>query len=161
MKVRINVEMLPLHFVILGVFLVLFNSFELYAMGFSWFSAILLFIGIIMSTTQQQVLINTGSKKFEQFYWVLGMKLSNYSVEYSEIVDVYYVDAKYSQQYGKYNRWFISGVLYKGFIKLRDHDNIYIGKSKSIAGISRRLNKIAKKLNVEVIDRTESGKTQE
>lgn len=107
-----------------------------------------------MLTSHQGLTINTDNKKYSEYYWVLGMKLSNFSEQYEEIISLECTPANYSQQYGKYNRRFISGTMYKGYIDLKDQDKLYVGQNKSKRAMMRKLTRICTKLEVPVNDRT-------
>jgi hypothetical protein len=154
MRIKIKVEALPLHFVVLGGLLVLYSIFNILIRESLILNSVLLLVGIVLITTQQMLEINTDKKSFSEYYWLLGLKLSNYTESYSEIIYVECTTANYSQEYGKYNRRFISGTMFKGHIELKDQDNIYVGQNKSKSSLLRKLTKISTQLRVPVEDKS-------
>ena len=154
MSVKIKVEALPLHFLVLGGFLILYCIFSLITSQAVILNSVLLLLAIILLTSQQRIEINTDNKTYSEFYWVLGMKLSNYVNSYSEIISVECSAANYSQEYGKYNRRFISGIMFKGYIELKEQEKLYIGQNKNKTAMLKKLTKIASQLQVPLEDRT-------
>ena len=154
MSVKIKVEALPLHFLVLGGFLILYSIFSLITSQAVIFNSVLLLLAIILLTSQQRLEINTEEKTYSEFYWVLGMKLSNYVNTYSEIISVECSAANYSQEYGKYNRMFISGIMFKGYIELKEQEKLYIGQNKNKTAMLKKLTKIGSQLQVPFEDRT-------
>ena len=108
-----------------------------------------------MLTSPHGLTINTDQQKYSEYYWVLGMKLSNYTDQYEEITLIACTSGNYSQQYGKYNRRFISGIMYKGYIELKDQDKLYVGQNKSKQAMLKKLATISKQLKVPVEDLTD------
>ena len=131
MKIKIKVEALPLHFLVLGGFLILYTIFNLLAMQGVILNSVLLIVGVLLLSSHQRLEINTDKKEYSEFYWILGMKMSNYSEHYSEITSLQCTTGNYSQEYGKYNRRFISGTMYLGHLELKDQDLIFGGQNKS------------------------------
>ena len=156
MKIKIKVESLPLHFVLLGAAMVIFAMFDWLASQSYIFDVILFILGVLLLTSHQRLVVDMKSKKYFEFYWVLGLKMSNSENSFQEITSVFCDSGKYSQEYGKYNRWFISGTIYNGYIELKDQDNLYIGQNKNKQSLLNRLEKIGTQLNVAVEDRVDS-----
>ena len=154
MKIKITVERLPLHFIILAGFLVLYSVFHLITWQSVILNSVLFVIGVLMLTTHQALLINTDKKEYSEYYWMLGIKLNKFTERYQEITSVHFTTGNYSQQYGKYNRRFISGILYKGYIELRDQDKLYVGQNKSKRAMMKKLTTLSAKLEVAVNDQT-------
>jgi len=154
MPIKIKVEALPLHFLVLGGFLVLFTMFNFIVQGGYLLNSALLLVGLLLITSQQKLEINTTKKTYSEYYWVLGLKLNNYTESYAEIISVECSAANYSQEYGKYNRWFISGTMFRGHIELKGQDHIYVGQDKSKTGLLKKLTKISTQLRVPLEDRT-------
>ena len=154
MKIKITVEHLPLHFIILAGFLVLYSVFHLITWQSVILNSVLFVIGVLMLTTHQALLINTDKKEYSEYYWMLGIKLNKFTERYQEITSVLCTTGNYSQQYGKYNRRFISGILYKGYIELRDQDKLYVGQNKSKRAMMKKLTTLSAKLEVAVNDQT-------
>jgi hypothetical protein len=154
MKIKIKVEALPLHFLILGGFFILYAIYNLLIWQAVILNSVLLIIGILMLTSHQSLLINTENKAYSEYYWVLGIKINNYSEQYEEITSLECSESNYSQQYGKYNRRFISGTMYKGYIELKDQEKLFVGQNKSKGAMLKRLTKISGQLKVNVVDRT-------
>lgn len=144
-----------MHFLILGGFLILYTLLNLAAQQAVILNSVLLLVGILMLTTYQALIINPDKKVYIQYYWVLGIKLNNYTEEYQHVTSVVCKTSNYSQQYGKYNRWFISGIMYKGHITLENQNSIYIGQNKSKKLMLKKLAKISDQLNVPIEDTTE------
>ena len=155
MKIKIAVERLPLHFLILAGFLVLYAVFHLITWQSVILNSVLFVVGAIMLTTHQALLINTDRKEYSEYYWILGIKLNSFTERYQEITSVHCTAGNYSQQYGKYNRRFISGTIYKGHIELSNQDSLFVGQNKSKSAMIKKLTKISAKLKVPVEDRTE------
>lgn len=155
MKIKITVERLPLHFLILAGFLVLYAVFHLITWQSVILNSVLFVVGVIMLSTHQALLINTERKEYSEYYWVLGFKLKSFTESYQEITSVQCTAGNYSQQYGKYNRRFISGTIYKGHIELSNQDNLFVGQNKSKRVMIKKLTEISVKLKVSVEDRTE------
>ena len=155
MNIKIKVEALPLHFLILGGFLILYAIFNLSTGQYVILSSVILVVGALMLTSHQGLTINTDQQKYSEYYWVLGMKLSNYTDQYEEITLIACTSGNYSQQYGKYNRRFISGIMYKGYIELKDQDKLYVGQNKSKQAMLKKLATISKQLKVPVEDLTD------
>ena len=156
MKIKTKVESLPLHFVLLGAAMIIFAMFDWLASQSYIFDIVLLILGILLLTSHQRLVIDMNSKKYFEFYWVLELKMSNSENSFQEITSVFCDSGKYSQEYGKYNRWFISGTMYNGYIELKDQDNLYIGQNKNKQSLINRLGKIGAQLNVAVEDRVDS-----
>lgn len=154
MNIKIKVEALPLHFLILGVFLILYAILNLATGQYVILSSVILVAGALMLTSHQGLTINPEQQKYSEYYMVLGMKLNNFSEHYKELTSVELTRSNYSQEYGKYNRRFISGIMYKGYIELKDLDKLYVGQNKSKQAMSKKLAKISAKLDVPVHDRT-------
>jgi len=154
MIVKIKVEHLPLHFLVLGGLLDLYATFNFITVQSVILNSILLLIGFLLLTSHQRLDINLTKKIYYEYYWLLGMKLSNYSAPYQELTAVLCTVGNYSQQYGKYNRRFISGTMYKGYIGLKDQEPLYVGQNKSKRAMMKKLMKISKQLEVPVEDRT-------
>jgi hypothetical protein len=152
MKIKIKVEHLPLHFLILAGFLVLYAVFHLITWQSVILNSVLFVVGVLMLTTHQALLINTDKKEYSEYYWMLGVKLKNFTERYQEITSVYCTAGNYSQQYGKYNRRFISGIMYKGYIELKDQDKLFVGQNKNKHVLMKKLSKISKQLEVAVED---------
>ena len=154
MNIKIKVEALPLHFLILGGFLILYAIFNLATGQYVILSSVILVVGALMLTSHQGLTINTDQQKYSEYYWVLGMKLSNFSDQYEEITVIACTSGNYSQQYGKYNRRFINGIMYKGYIELKDQDKLFLGQNKSKHALMKKLSKISRQLEVAVEDQT-------
>jgi len=150
MIIKIKVEALPLHFLILGGFLIVYALLNLLAAQAIILNSILLLIGTLLLTSHQALLVNTTKKVYSEFYWVLGMKLSNYTEAYTDIISLTCVTGNYSQQYGKYVRRFIQGTMFKGFIELSNQENLFVGQNKSKKTLILKLNKISVDLGVPV-----------
>jgi hypothetical protein len=155
MNIKIKVEALPLHFIILGGFLIIYAILNLATGQYIILSTVLIVVGVLMLTSHQGLLINTDKKIYSEYYWVLGMKLSNYSELYEEIISLECIKGNYSQQYGKYNRRFISGTMYKGYIELSNQDDLFVGQNKSRRAMIKKLTKISVKLQVPLEDNSE------
>jgi hypothetical protein len=156
MKIKIRVESLPLHFVLLGVAMVIFAMFDWLSSQSYIFDIVLLILGVLLTTSHQKLVIDKEGKKYNEFYWVLGLKVKKYEESFQEITSVFCESGKYSQQYGKYNRRFINGTMYNGYIELKDQENLYIGQNKRKQSLLNRLEKIGAQLNVAVEDRVDS-----
>ena len=155
MRIKIKVEALPLHFLLLGGFLILYAIFNLLAWHGMILNSVLLIVGILLLTSHQRLVINTDKKEYSEFYWVLGMKMSNYMEHYSAITSVQCTTGNYSQEYGKYNRRFISGTMYLGHLELKDQDLIFVGQNKSKRTLMKKLATISDQLKVPVEDLTD------
>jgi hypothetical protein len=156
MKIKIRVESLPLHFVLLGVAMIIFAMFDWLSSLSYIFDTVLLIFGVLLTTSHQKLVIDKKAKNYNEFYWVLGLKVKNNQESFHEITSVFCESGKYSQQYGKYNRRFISGTMYNGYIELKDQENLYIGQNKRKQSLLNRLEKIGAQLNVAVEDRVDS-----
>lgn len=156
MKIKIKVEALPLHFLILGGFLILYSITDLWISGIAVLNSILLIIGILMLTSQQRLVIDLNNKKYSEFYWVLGMRLKNYTEQYKEISSAICDSGTYSQEYGKYNRRYISGIMYKGYIQLVGGDNLFVGQNKNKLAMMRKLKKISGQMRIPLEDHSSS-----
>ena len=154
MDIKIKVETLPLHFVILGGFLIIYAILHLATGQYIILSTVLFVVGVLMLTSHQRLLINTDEKMYGEYYWVLGMRFSNYTEQYEEITVIACTSGNYSQQYGKYNRRFINGIMYKGYIELKDQDKLFLGQNKSKHALMKKLSKISQQLEVAVEDQT-------
>ena len=148
MKFQIKIESLPLHFLVLGWFLILFNGVNLYINTDIMFNLILLVVGVLLVASQQRVELDLDKKLYSEYYWVLGLRLSPDTEEYSEMLEVILTEGNYSQEYGKYNRRFISGTIFKGYIVLKDQEHIFIGQNKSRKAMERKIIKLADKLKL-------------
>ena len=153
MRIKIKVESLPLHFLILGGFLMSYSILNLLAWQYVLLNLVIFVVGILMLTSHQGLSIDTDKKVYNEYYWVLGMKLSNYSEQYQKITSLACTTGNYSQEYGKYNRRFISGTMYKGYIELKDQDHLFIGQNKSKQAMMKKLTKISAQLKVPVEDK--------
>ena len=158
MHIKIKVEALPLHFIVLGAFLILYSGFNLIILEGVIFNLILLLLGAVLVTTQQRLEINTDKKLYSGYYWLLGLKLNNYTESYTEIISVECATANYSQEYGKYNRRFISGTMFKGHIELKEQDNLFVGENKNKATLLKKLTKLSTQLQVPLEDKTNEEK---
>lgn len=156
MEVKIKVESLPLHFVLLGAVLVIFALFDWFASQSYILDIILFVLGVLLVTSHQRLTVDLKNKKYSEFYWVLGLKVNNFENSYQEINSVFCESGKYSQEYGKYNRRFISGTIYNGYIELKDQENLYIGNNKRRPSLLNKLEKIGGQLKVSVEDRVVS-----
>ena len=154
MRIKIKVEALPLHFLVLGGFLILYSTVNLIIWQDVILSSVLLIVGILLFSSHQSLVINPDKKDYSEFYWVLGMKLNNYTTTYTEITSVECTTGNYSQEYGKYNRRFISGTMYLGHIELKDQDKLFVGQNKSKAALMKKLSKLSAQLKVPIEDRT-------
>jgi len=150
MHIKIKVESFPLHFIVLGGILLVYSIFDLIAGQSYILDTILVILGVLLITSHQRVVIDLKNKKYSEFYWVLGLKMSNYEQSYQQITSLVCATGKYSQQYGKYNRRFISGTMYSGYIELKDQENIFIGQHKSKASLMKKLAKIGSQLNITI-----------
>ena len=148
MKFQIKIESLPLHFLVLGWFLVIFNGVSLFISADIIFNLILLIVGILLVASQQRVELDLEKKLYSEYYWVLGLRLSQTTEEYSEMLEVILAEGNYSQEYGKYNRRFISGTMFKGYIVLKDQEHIFIGQNKGRKAMERKIIKLADKLKL-------------
>ena len=155
MNIKIKVESLPLHFVLLGAAMIIFAMFDWLASQSYIFDVVLLILGVLLLTSHQRLVIDIKGKKYFEFYWVVGLKMSNSENSFQEITSVFCESGKYSQEYGKYNRRFISGTMFNGYIELKDQENLYIGQNKSKQSLLNRLEKIGAQLNVPVEDRVD------
>ena len=117
----------------------------------------MILLGVLLTTSHQRIAIDLEQKKYAEFYWVLGLKMNNYEENYQEITSLVCSTGKYSQQYGKYNRRFITGTMYQGFIELKEQENIFIGQNKSKQSLMNRLEKIAGQINVAIKDKTNNS----
>ena len=154
MRVKIKVEALPIHFLVLGGLLVAYTTVDLIISQFNIINAFLFLFGIVLLTSRQMLDINLSEKRYSEYYWVLGMTLSNYSEGYQEMLAVICTTGNYSQEYGKYNRWFISGIMYKGYIELKDQEKLFVGQSKSKQAMMKKITKIGAQLKIPVEDRS-------
>ena len=155
MRIKIKVEALPLHFLVLGGFLILYSTVNLIIWQDVILSSVLLIVGILLFSSHQSLVINPDKKDYSEFYWVLGMKLNNYTTTYTEITSVECTTGNYSQEYGKYNRRFISGTMYLGHLELKDQDLIFVGQNKSKRTLMKKLATISDQLKVPVEDLTD------
>ena len=150
MLVKIKVEALPLHFIVLGGFLVAYTAVDLMLTHFVILNSVLFLLGIILLTTRQRLDIDLSEKMYSEYYWVLGMKFSNDSAAFQEIKSAVCVTGNYSQEYGKYNRRFISGTMYMGYIELTDQEKLYVGQNKNKQAMLKKITRIADQLKVPV-----------
>ena len=155
---KIKVEALPLHFLLLGGFLILYGALNLMAWQAVVFNSFLLIAGILLLTSHQALSIDTDKMEYSEFYWILGLKLNNYTESYRKIISLTCSTGMYSQQYGKYNRRFIQGTMFKGFIELSNQGKLFIGQNKSKKALMLKLNKISDKLEVPIQDLVEREK---
>jgi hypothetical protein len=153
-KIKIIVERLPLHFIVLGILLISFSIFDSLSTQSYILDAILLVLGVLLLTSKQVLEIDTKNKQYSEYYWVLGLKMNNSSKSFKEIISIFSTSVNYSQQYGKYNRRYISGKLFKGFIELKSQDNLFIGQNKKKEALLKKITILSKDLQIPVEDRT-------
>jgi hypothetical protein len=158
MLVKIKVETLPLHFLVLGGLLDVYATFNLIINESVILNGVLFLVGGLLLTSHQRLEIDLAKKIYREYYWLLGMKLSNYSEPYDKITEIVCTSGKYSQQYGKYNRRFISGTMYTGYIELKNQEALFVGKSKSKQSLIKKLTRIGDRLALPVTDRTNEEK---
>ena len=103
-----------------------------------------------MLTSWQEIIIDTKSQSIHEFNRVCGFRLKENSNIYTTISSIHCKEANYSQEYGKYNRWFLSGTLFRGYLELDGQENLYLGENKIKKQMMKKLEKLANKLGVPV-----------
>ena len=154
MKIKIKVEALPFHYLFLGGILILYAIFNLIILEGVILNSVLLIVGILLVSSQQRLVINTDKKEYSEFYWVLGMKLNNYTAPYTKITSVTCASGNYREEYGKVQRIHVSGMMYKGYISLEDQEKLFVGQNKSKGALMQKLATISDQLKVPIEDFT-------
>jgi hypothetical protein len=155
MKIRITVEWMPIHILVGGAI------FSIYGLGgvvfgdYKWAYALVLLLGVVMFTSRHLVVIDRQNKQYSDFYWVLGMKVQNYTASFEKLLSLTITSGTYTQQYGMYVRRHISGTIYKMYLDLADDEPIYIGQSKSMSKIRSRADKLSSSLGIALRDTTQ------
>jgi hypothetical protein len=152
MKIKITVEWLPIHILVGGFIFTIYGLGGVFLGSYKWAYALVFILGLIMLTSRHMVVINQDNKTYSDFYWVLGMKVQNYSTGFEQIKSLTITAGQYSQQYGMYVRRHISGTIYKMYLDFANQESLYIGQSKSDSSIRKKAANIANSLNLQVRD---------
>ena len=155
MKIKITVEYMPVHILVGGIILSIYGLGGVFIGEYKWAYALVFILGLLMLTSRHMVIVNTANKFYSDFYWVLGIKVQNYTATWNKIQFITLTSGQYSQQYGMYVRRFISGTIYKMYLVLDENGPVYIGQSKSDSKIRSRAKKIADELGVDINDKIE------
>lgn len=155
MKVRITVELMPIHILVGGIIFTIYGLGGIFIGELKWVYALVFLLGLVMCTSRHLVIIDTEQKQYSDFYWVLGLKVQNYTANYESIQSLMLTAGNYTQQYGMYVRRFISGTIFKMYLDLPNDEPIYIGQGKSHKKIVKRAEKVAGDLGISVRDISE------
>ena len=155
MKIKITVEWMPIHILVGGFIFTVYGLGGVFLGGYKWAYALVFILGIVMVSSRHMVVIDKANNTYSDFYWVLGMKVQNYTASFSQLLSLTVTSGIYTQQYGMYVRRHISGTIYKMYIDLPDDEPIYIGQDKSLSKIRQRAEKLAQDLDLEVRDTVE------
>ena len=141
---------LPLFFIVLGIGLMIGGVYSIREKTF--ISIGLLFIGLILATTQHRLEINFEKKYYRQYVWTLGLKWGE-QIGFNQIQFLYLTKSKKSQVYGQtYKSHYVTDTHFNGYIKFGDNERILVGDSSSKDWVLNRLKKINLKLRLEVKD---------
>lgn len=157
MKKRITVERLPIHVLSFGVLLIVLGLFGILASNNLYINILFLIVGALMVGSRQMVVIDTRKKTYSEFYSILGMHLKNTTEEYEVLGPIILMAGEYTQEYGKYNRRFIRGTMYKAYLVISEDDSVFIGQGKNYNRMSKKVNRLAGEMAIEVDDRSGEG----
>jgi len=121
-----------------------------------WYVGIVtLALGVIIITTSYKLVIDTTTNQIEDFLFFLGMKKNLKITHFTKLNHISLKSRTYTQQLNlKSLSSTIRGTLYFASLKT-DEGNYLLGESKSKNKITAKANRIAKELNIEIINREE------
>ncbi len=112
MKTKITVEWMPIHILVGGIIFTIYGLGGVFIGAYKWAYTLVFILGLVMLTSRHLVVLNTDKHSYSDFYWVLGLKVQNYTAPYKEISSLSITAGNYTQQYGMYVRRHISGVVH-------------------------------------------------
>ena len=155
MKTKITVEWMPIHILVGGAIFTIYGLGGTILGDYKWAYALVFLLGLVMFTSRHLVVIDRDKSTYNDFYWVLGFKVQNYTATIKEIQSLTITAGNYTQQYGMYVRRYISGTIYKIYLDLADDEPLYLGQSKSLKKLRVRAEEIARELKTQVRDTIE------
>jgi len=140
----------PFHFIALGVGLFLFGIITFFMN--TVVAIILILTGFLFTSTHYRVKIDLKQKRFKEYLWIMGFQQGQ-SMPYERMDSLYVNDVKYGRAYGFVTRINASGRIYKAYLNFTDHDEpVFIGEHKKLEKLKRKLDRIAKVIDLPVIE---------
>jgi hypothetical protein len=117
----------------------------------NWFlTPIFGFLAFLILTAQYKLTINLDTKEIEDFLLIIGLKTQNEKFKYSTLEYIYITQSKYTQRMNMESlSSTISGELYNAYLK-SDVANIFLGESKNLAELKKKIGPLADQLKLEV-----------
>ena len=111
---------------------------------------IMLLVGIIIISTAYKIEIAPQEKFINEYLWFLGIKLQQEKYSFDNLAYFYITKSRYSQQLNMGPASSTArGVIYTGFLK-SDAANHYLGESKKVNELSKKIDKLNKTLKLSV-----------
>jgi len=154
MKLKFQAEFLPIPIIILGAALLLYGILGLFTNQQYLVNFLVLAIGLLFVSTHQGLTVDTKNNEVSDYYWVFGLKLNNYKQSYDRLEAIVLSQKNFTQGYGFVPRLHASGILYQGYLKIKDRDPVYLGQSKNKKSLHKKLASIANKLGISIKDMT-------
>jgi hypothetical protein len=117
-------------------------------------------ISVVIFTTHYRLKIDTQNKTVYDYVWILGMK--NGQTEKFNNIEYIFINKNLSTQtlYTRVQSHAVTDEVYDAYLKFSENHKIHLLKSHSKAQLINSIGKIAKQLNIKVIDYAE-GEAQE
>jgi hypothetical protein len=123
-------------------------------------SIVLLFASIVVFTTHYRLAINLEDKTFQDYVWVLGMKMGG--IEDFKSIEYLFIKKNQVSQtmHLKVASSTVRKDVYDAYIKFSETQKIHLLTADKKRTLLERLGPIAKNLNIKMIDYSE-GEAQE
>lgn len=124
----------------------------------NWYvGLIFLTIGLLVFTTAYKLTFDTENKTIEDYLFILGMKRDLKSIQYNRLLYIKIKSGKYTQQLSlRAASTTIEGIMYSAYLQT-DNELLFLGESKSLKSITKKAQKLANKLNLELVKFKESN----
>lgn len=135
----------PFHFIALGFALIPLIVIPIYPI----LSIVLLPIALMLTTTHYRLRIDTERKVYKEYLWFLGFE-NGKEVHYKNIDHIYINKLNISSEYGYVARVHASAPVYRGYLKISDHEKLFITEHRKEKKVAARLQKVAEYINTSI-----------
>ncbi len=113
---------------------------------------VIILVGIVITTTHYRLEVDFSGKVFRDYLWMLGFKIGD-EQKFERIEYLFITKSKTSQvMNSQVSSSTVRKDVYNGYLKFSEKDKLHLLTEDSKKDLIKKLEKISKKLNVEIVD---------
>lgn len=138
-------EYFPVQFIVVGIGLTLAGIFIIFHK--TWLSAVLIPLGILLSSTHYRVNIDFDKKMVFDYLWIIGFKKGTKN-KFKKAEYFYMNSTKFNQTHGSVSvRFHSSGKIFNAYLKL-DNENVFLKEGFDKGEIKSFVFSLSHKFNI-------------